>query len=80
MSISIENVTSFADDPHSRTVTVSFKSGETVLLEALSRDNYTPPPGFGQSAKDIDITECHRQMTLRKIRYYDAVRDLINVK
>jgi hypothetical protein len=77
MSIqSTDQVARFADDPNSRTVTVFFKDGSSLILEQLSHGNYTNPPGYKDMSGTIE--QYRDQLQQRKLSYYTALNSQLN--
>lgn len=45
----------FIDNPTSKTVTAVYDDGSTVIINAMSNNNYTNPPGYMQQGADIEL-------------------------
>ena len=66
----------FADDPNNRTVTAFFQDGSSLLLEQISNENYTNPPGYKE--KNGTIEQFKEQLVQRKLNYYTAFNSQLN--
>lgn len=76
LSQTIQQVIRFADDPNNRTVTAFFQDGSSVIIEQISHENYTNPPGYKEKNGDIELYRTLFQE--RKIKYYTALSSQLN--
>lgn len=72
----VNQVVRFADDPNNRTVTVFFQDGSSLILNQISHDNYTNPPGYG--VKDGTVEQFREAFAQRKLSYYTALNSQLN--
>lgn len=47
----------FLDNPTTKTVTAVYADDSVVIIQAMSYDNYTNPPGYMQPDADIELVK-----------------------
>lgn len=47
----------FLDNPTAKTVTAVYLDGTSIIIEAMSFNNYTNPPGYMQPNMDVDVVK-----------------------
>ena len=70
----------YLDNPNSKTVTVVFEDNSTVILNSLSYDNYTNPPGYKvANLTSYEVDNIRESMRLRIETFKNELRKQMNL-
>jgi hypothetical protein len=70
----------YLDNPNSKTVTVVFEDNSTVILNSLSYDNYTNPPGYKvKNPTPQEVDNIRKSMSVRVETYRSELRKQMNL-
>jgi hypothetical protein len=70
-SQSLDQIVRFTDNPNTRIITAFFRDGTSIIIDQLSYDNYTNPPGYKIAGGTEE--QFKHLIAERKLSYYTAL-------
>ena len=64
----VTSPTKFIDSPSQKTVSAIFPDGSIVIIQAMSDNNYTNPPGYLDPSPDINAVRLALQRRIAEYR------------